>query len=82
MICEAKLEWPPSLPPSLRFPNFSKRQGKFCGAPLAWRLLHGWAKKWSQGLVNFVPAVAYQLCSSLPAAFTQPGASTLANLCK
>ena len=33
------------------------------------------------GMVNFVTAVAYHLCSSLPAAFTQPGGLTLANLC-
>ena len=35
----------------------------------------------TQGLVNFITAVAYHFCSSLPAAFTQPGASTLADLC-
>ena len=34
------------------------------------------------GLVNFITAVAYHLCPSLPAAFTQPGASTLADLCR
>ena len=33
------------------------------------------------GLVNFITAVAYHLCPSLSAAFTQPGASTLADLC-
>ena len=33
------------------------------------------------GLVNFSSPVAYHLCPSLPAAFTQPGASTLADLC-
>ena len=35
----------------------------------------------SPGLVNFITAVAYHFCPSLPAAFTQPGASTLADLC-
>ena len=51
-------------------------------------LLHGcssvlqrWAKVGAPGLVNFITAVAYHFCSSLPAAFTQPGASTLADLC-
>ena len=33
------------------------------------------------GLVNFITAVAYHFCPSLPAAFTQPGALTLADLC-
>ena len=33
------------------------------------------------GLVNFITPVAYHFCPSTPAAFTQPGASTLANLC-
>ena len=33
-------------------------------------------------LVNFVPAVAYHHCLNLPAAFTQSGALTFANLCK
>ena len=28
------------------------------------------------GLMNFVPAVAYHICLNLPAAFTQPGASS------
>ena len=32
-------------------------------------------------MVNFITAVAYHFCPSLPAAFTQPGASTLAGLC-
>ena len=32
-------------------------------------------------LVNFITAVAYHFCPSLPAAFTQPGAPTLADLC-
>ena len=32
------------------------------------------------GLVNFIPAVAYHSCLNLPAAFTQPGAPTLADL--
>ena len=33
------------------------------------------------GLVNFIPAVAYHFCLNLPAAFTKPGALTLADLC-
>ena len=33
------------------------------------------------GFVNCVPAVAYHFCLNLPAAFTQPGASALADLC-
>ena len=32
-------------------------------------------------MVNFITAVAYHFCLNLPAAFTQPGALTLANLC-
>ena len=31
--------------------------------------------------VNFVPALTYHFCLNLPEAFTQPGASTLADLC-
>ena len=34
------------------------------------------------GLVNFVPAVSYHFCLNLPAAFTQPGTSTLTDLCR
>ena len=32
-------------------------------------------------MVNFIIAVTYHFCPSLPAASTQPGASTLADLC-
>ena len=39
------------------------------------------AKVCAPGLVNFTTALAYHFCRSLPAAFTQPGASTLADLC-
>ena len=39
------------------------------------------AKVGAQGLVNFITAAAYLFCPSLPAAFMQPGASTIANLC-
>ena len=39
------------------------------------------AKVGAPGLVNIITAVAYHFCPSLPAAFTQPGASTLADLC-
>ena len=38
-------------------------------------------QRWAPGLVNFITAVAYHLCPSLPAAITQPGALTLADLC-
>ena len=33
------------------------------------------------GLVNFITAVAYHFCPSLPTAFSQPDALTLAVLC-
>ena len=39
------------------------------------------AKFGAPGLVNFVTAVAYHFCPSLPAAFTQPSASILTDLC-
>ena len=39
------------------------------------------AKVGAPGLVNFITAVAHHFCPSLPAAFTEPGASTLADLC-
>ena len=38
----------------------------------------GLTKIWAPGLVNFFPALAYQLCLSLPVAFTQPGDHLLA----
>ena len=38
------------------------------------------AKVGAPGLVNSIPAVAYHLCPNLPAAFTRPGALTLADL--
>ena len=44
--------------------------------------LQGSAKKRFPGLVNFIPAVAYPFCLNLPAGFTQPGASTLADHCR
>ena len=34
------------------------------------------------GLLNFITTVDYHFCPSLPAAFTQPGAPTLADLCR
>ena len=40
-----------------------------------------WAKVGAPGLVNIITAVAYHICPSLPATFTQPGASTLAEPC-
>ena len=39
------------------------------------------AKRLWPGLVNFVSALAYHSCLSLPAAFTQPGRSLLADPC-
>ena len=45
---------------------------------IAPRALHGSPKESFPGLVNFVTAVAYHLCLSLPAAFTQPGAHLVA----
>ena len=39
------------------------------------------AKVGAPGLVNFITAVAYYFCPSSLAAFTQPSASTLADLC-
>ena len=44
--------------------------------------VQGLAKRWSPGLVNFVPALAYHFCLVLPAAFTQPGAHLLAEPCR
>ena len=44
-------------------------------------LAHRSAKVDAPGLVNFITAVPYHFCPSLPAAFMQPGASTLADLC-
>ena len=41
----------------------------------------GSAKRLQQGLVNSVPAVAYHFGLNLPAAFTQPGANLLAEIC-
>ena len=44
-------------------------------------LVQSSAKRRRPGLVNFVSAVAYQSCLSLPAAFTQPGRGLLAKPC-
>ena len=41
--------------------------------------MQGSAKVGAPGLTNFVTADAYHFCPSLPAAFTQPGASILAD---
>ena len=35
----------------------------------------------ARGLMDLITAVAYHFCPSLPAAFKEPGASTLADLC-
>ena len=40
------------------------------------------AKVGAPGLVNFITAVAYHFCPSLPATLTQPGVSTFADLCE
>ena len=48
----------------------------------AWQeSIQGSAKRQAPGLVNLVPAVAYHICLSLPAALSQPGRSLLANPC-
>ena len=39
------------------------------------------AKVGAPGLVNFITAVAYHICPSLPAAFTQPGVHLIAEPC-
>ena len=38
-------------------------------------------KRWTPGMVKFDPAVAFHFCLALPAAFTQPGAHFLTELC-
>ena len=43
--------------------------------------VQGYTKRWSQGLVNFVSALAYHFYLALPAEFTQPGNHLLAELC-
>ena len=43
---------------------------------------HGSARGLRPSSVNFVPAVAYHICPSLPAAFTQPGPKPLAEPCR
>ena len=43
-------------------------------------VVQGSANRRTLGLDNFLPAVDYHFCPTLHAAFTQPGASTLANL--
>ena len=44
-------------------------------------IVQGSTNRRSLGLVNFVPAFAYHFCLNLPAAFTQPGARLLVELC-
>ena len=48
---------------------------------LKWEDMQILTKVGVPGLVNFITAVLLITCKSLPAAFTQPGASTKANLC-
>ena len=50
--------------------------------PMLMKTVQRLAKVGAPGLVNFITAVAYHFCPSLPTAFTQPGASTLANRVK
>ena len=50
---------------------------KICGEATVQRS----AKVGAPGLVNFITAVAYHFCPTLPAAFTQHGALPLANFC-
>ena len=49
--------------------------------PIRGKHIQGWAKKWSPGLVNFIPAVAYHFYLNLPAAFSQPGNVNLTHPC-
>ena len=51
-------------------------------SPVGFLLVQGLAKRWSPGLVHLVPALAYQFCLALAAAFTQPGARLLAKTCR
>ena len=44
--------------------------------------LQAWAKRWSLGLVNFVPAVAYHFFLNLPEKFSQPGVNSFGGPCK
>ena len=46
-----------------------------------WQVVRWSAKVGAPGLVNFVTAVAFQFCPSLPESLTQPCASILADLC-
>ena len=43
--------------------------------------VQGLAKRLRPGLVNYIAAVAYHFCLSLPTAFSQPGRSLLAGPC-
>ena len=52
-----------------------------CTVSISISLLQSSAKVGAPGLVKFFPAVAHHFCLKLPAAFTQPEASTLADLC-
>ena len=66
--------WCPEMPASLHkwLPPF---------LPIIWSFLKGSAKRWSSGLMNFVPALAYRICLALPVAFTQPRARFLLMPC-
>ena len=45
------------------------------------QIVQGSSIRWAQGLVNFVPAVAYLFCLNLPAAFSKPGARLILEPC-
>ena len=57
------------------------RKNTLLSLPLSELKVQSSAKRLWPGLVNFVTAVAYHFCLSLPTAFTQPGRSPLAEPC-
>ena len=79
----SQMEWPLGTAPfPLPSPILQSFRLSFHSAesrdPLS---LQGSAKMLWPGLVNCVPAITYHFCLSLPAAFTQPGQSLLAEPC-
>ena len=82
MFCAAQPLW------ASRYGVSGKSSEQVGNWQVSW-LVAGWinlanvqrsAKVGGPGLVNFITAVAYHICPSLPAAFTQPDESTLADL--
>ena len=65
-LARPDLTFPRRLTGNARVSSFVERSAKVC-AP---------------GLVKLITAVAYHFCPGLPAAFTQPGSWTFADLCK